>query len=104
MQIPEGKTLHIEVMSERMRKSQRIQSSLSLLLGACRHWAESFDNPDLLEQIANMEFILTRLELSNCSEHSVDELEEVTLNLVTNMDRFLKSVGQGGIEFNLIKH
>ena len=86
------------------RKSQRIQSSLNLLLDACRHWAESLDNTRLLEQITDMEFILSRLDLDSCSEDSVNELERVTMNLITNMDRFLKSMGQEGIEFRCVKH
>ena len=96
--------MHNSIMIEKTRKNQRIQSSLNLFLGACRHWAKSFDNPGLLEQITNMEFVLNKLELSNCSDDSVNELEKVTVNLVTNMNRFLKSVGQETIEFNLIKH
>lgn len=86
------------------RKNQRIQSSLTLLLEACRHWAGSFENPRLIEQIVDMEFVLNRLDMTDCSEDSIDELEEVTVNLIANMDRFLKSIGQEGIAINFTKH
>jgi hypothetical protein len=75
-----------------------------LLLEACRHWAESFDNPKLLNQISDMKYVLTHLDLEGCSDDSVNELESVTMTLITNMDQFLKSMGQEGIEFNLVKH
>ena len=51
-----------------------------------------------------MEFILNNLDLADCSDDAVFELEDVTINLITNMDQFLKSMGQEGIEFNLLKH
>jgi len=75
-----------------------------LLLEACRHWAKSFDNPKLLNLISDMKYVLTHLDLEGCSDDSVNELESVTMTLITNMDQFLKSMGQEGIEFNLVKH
>jgi hypothetical protein len=75
-----------------------------LLLEACRHWAKSFDNPKLLNQISDMKYVLNHLDLEGCSDDSVNELESVTMTLITNMDQFLKSMGQEGIEFNLVKH
>lgn len=93
-----------EVVSDNRRKNQRVQSSLMLLLEACRHWAKSFDNPKLLSQISDMKYVLNHLDLEGCSDDSVNELESVTMTLITNMDQFLKSMGQEGIEFNLVKH
>ncbi len=51
-----------------------------------------------------MEFILNNLDLADCSDDSIHELESVTMDLIANMDEFLKSLGQEGIEFNLLKH
>lgn len=93
-----------ETVSDNRRKNQRVQSSLMLLLEACRHWATSFDNPTLLNQITDMKYVLNHLDLEGCSDDSVNELESVTMTLITNMDQFLKSMGQEGIEFNLVKH
>ncbi len=93
-----------KLASSDQRKNQRIQSSLTLLLDACRHWAGSFENTALIDQIADMEFILTRLDLADCSEDSIDELEKVTVNLIANMDKFLKSIGQEGIAIGFTRH
>ena len=86
------------------RINQRVQSSLTLLLEACRHWAESFNNSELLEQIIDMEFILSHLDQANCTDDSVQRLENVTMNLISNMDQFMKSMGEEGLEFKLVKH
>ena len=93
-----------EVVLLDQRKNQRIQSSLTLLLDACRNWAGSFENSCLVDQISDMEFVLSRLDLADCSENSVDELEKVTVNLIANMDKFLKSIGQEGLEIISTKH
>ncbi len=93
-----------ETELENKRKSQRVQSSLTLLLEACRHWAESFNNPELLEQVVEMEYILNHLDQADCSDDSVHKLEDVTMNLISNMDQFLKSMGEEGLEFKLVKH
>ena len=96
--------MNTENLTDDMRKSQRIQSSLTLLLDACNHWADSFENPGLLDQVTEMELVLKSLDLANCSNQSVGELEKVTITLINNMDKFLKSIGQEGIEFDLTKH
>ncbi len=93
-----------EIELENKRKSQRVQSSLTLLLEACRHWAESLDNSKLLKQVVEMEFILDHLDQADCSDDSVHKLENVTMNLISNMDQFLKSLGDKGLEFKLVKH
>ena len=92
------------VLENKKRKTERIQSSLTLLLDACRYWADAFDNTELLNQIMDMEFVLSRLDLASCPDDSVNEIENVTINLVTNMDRFLKSMGEEGIAFSAVQH
>ncbi len=93
-----------EIVSIDKRKSHRIYSSLGLLLEACRHWAESLENADLLDQISDMEFLLHHMGLADCSDNSISELEQVTTNLISNMDQFLKSMGMEGIDFSMTKH
>ncbi len=85
-------------------KRERIYSSIRLFLDACEFWGETFGNDDLLEQVRDMEDIITQLDLKSCSEDTINQIEEATLILIDNMDQVLKSFGAQGITYSGPKH
>ena len=85
-------------------KRERIHSSIKLFLDACELWGKTFDNDDLLEQIRDMEEIVNRLDIKDCSEDTIYQIEDATLTLIDNMDQVLKSFGSQGIIYQGSKH
>jgi hypothetical protein len=85
-------------------KRERVSSSIKLFLDACELWGKTFKNYDLLEQVRDMEDILNRLDLDDCTEDTICQIEKATLTLIGNMDQVLRSFGSQGIIYHGLKH
>jgi len=86
------------------RQKERVYSSIRLFLDACEIWGKIFNNEELLAQVRDIEEILQHLDLNDCTDATVSEIENATLNLIDNMDQVLKSFGAQGLVFRGPKH
>lgn len=85
-------------------RQHRMQSSLQLFLEACRLWGQTFENDELLCRIEAMGEELQQMELSECSEELVKQVEEATVQLVDSMDNLFKALGGQGFCHGRFKH
>ncbi len=86
------------------RRQQRMQSSLQLFLEACRLWGETFENDELLCQADEMEEELDQLNIEECSEEMVTQVEAATVQLINSMDNLFKAMGGPGFCHGRLKH
>ncbi len=93
----------LDVNTER-RNRERLRSSIRLFLDACEFWGETFDNGDLITQLQEIADTIQGVEIKDCSEDMVGEIERATMDLISNMDQVLKYLGTSGIRYQGIKH
>ena len=86
------------------QRQQRLHSSLQLFLQACRLWGRTFENDELLHRVEEMARELQAMQLQECPEEMVQQVEKATVQLIESMDRLFRSMGAPGLRWEEIKH
>ncbi len=86
------------------RISEKLRSLVEVFMDACQVWINYSNDDEFLSEIKKVQYDLNTLDMDNCSEHDIQNIQTMTMQMLDEINNSLKASGYGGLRYRGIKH